>query len=271
MFVESLRRSLFRFSLILALLNVAAVSALASPSADKLLKLPGFTWKSVVTQHLRLHFEPSTLAETRIEDLKRWQEKAFVRNLQLLKVADYPFQTDIFIVASRERMKRLIGEETNDIAFPATMVTCFVFNERINASGSHELMHVMAGNAWGRKFKPWLNEGFAAFSDDIWYGYPLHDLNKYLLLRGKLIPLEKLIEDFWDYSDSVSYPQAGSFVKYLYEQYGAERIKDLWKNGTTKDLKRVLGKEVSILEKEWHSRLMEADATRVKYEIWSKS
>jgi hypothetical protein len=80
------------------------------------------------------------------------------------------------------------------------------------------------------------------------------------------VPLEKLIKNFGDYSDMISYPQAGSFVKYLYEQYGVGKIKELWKNGAAKNFKRVLGKDVAALEKDWHVRLSEADASEIKYE-----
>jgi len=257
----------FSISATFVLLTTAASFCLGSPGADELLKRKGFVWKSTVTQHFRLHFEPETLAETRIEDLKRWQVQAFAKNLQLLKAAEYSFQTDIFIVSSRERMKRLTGDETNGVAFPSTKVICFVFNEKINASGSHELMHVMARNVWDGKPKAWIGEGIAVYADDIWGGYQLHDLNKHLLLEKKLVPLEKLIEDFGDYSDLITYPQAGSFVKYLYEQYGIDKIKDVWKHGSAKDLKQVLGKDVQTLEKEWHGSLMKADATKVKYRV----
>lgn len=268
--IKNFRNFLFSISLLLAFLTIAASCCFASPSVDKLLKRKGFVWKSAVTEHLRLHFEPGTLAETRIEDLKRWQEKAYARNLQLLKIGDYAFQTDIFIVASRERMKQLIDEETNGVAYPDTKVVCFIFGKKIDASGSHELMHVMVRNAWNAKSKDWINEGFATYADDIWYGYKLHALNKYLLQEKKLIPLKKLIKDFSDYSDMISYPQAGSFVKYLYEQYGVDKVKELWKNGTVKDLKRVLGKDAATLEKEWHDTLMETDATKIKYDFSPK-
>lgn len=265
MLTKSRRLHLFTFSLMIALLTTGATFCFAAPSADELLKRKGFAWKSAVTEHLRLHFEPNSFAETRIEDLKRWQEKSFRTNLQLLKISGYLYQTDIFIVASRGRMKQLIGEETNGVAYPDKKIVCLIFNEKLNGSSSHELMHVMAGNVWGLKFKPWINEGFAIYSDDNWHGYRLHDLNKYFLLNKKLIPIEKLVADFKSGADTISYPQAGSFVKYLYEEYGVEKVKDLWKSGRVRDFKQVLGKDIFILEKEWHGKLLEADATKIKY------
>lgn len=267
---KKLRQLRSLFSITLALLTVFVNFCFASPSADELLKRKGFVWKSTASEHFRFHYEPNAWTESRIENLKRSQEKAYVKNLQLLKVSDYPYQTDIFVVASRERMKQLTGDKTNGVAYPRTKIICFIFNDKLYGWGSHELMHVMAGNVWGRKFKPWINEGFAVYSDDIWYGYKLHDLNKYLLLQGKLIPVEKLMTNFSDYSDMITYPQAGSFVKFVYEQYGADKIKELWSRGTVKDLKRILGKDVTTLEKEWQNNLLEADASNVKYEFSPK-
>lgn len=167
-------------------------------------------------------------------------------------------------------MKLLIGNETNGVAFPRTKVVCFILNEKVDASGSHELIHVMAGNTWGLKFRTWINEGFATYADDIWHGYQLHDLNKYLLQEKKLIPLEKLVDDFSSHSNLISYPQTGSFVKYIYEQYGVDKVKELWKSGTVKGMKRALGKDIVTIESEWHRRLAEADATRIKYDFSSR-
>lgn len=267
MLIKKPHNFLFSLSFMFALGITSASFCLASPSAKELLKRKDFVWKSTASEHFRFHFEPVAETENRIENLRLSQEEFFAKNLRLLKINAYPFQTDIFVVASRQRMKRLTGDETNGAAYPDTKVVCFILNEKLYGWGSHELMHVMAGNVWGKKFKPWINEGFATYSDDIWHGYKLHDLNKYLWQKKKLIPLEKLIEDFFDYSDMETYPQAGSFVKYLYEQYGVDKVRELWKGGTVRDLKRVLGKDAAALEKEWHNELMKADATNVKYEV----
>lgn len=222
------RKFLICFASLGFVLGVCVVSVSAVPTSRDLLKRKGFVWTSASTEHLRLYFEPGTFAERQIEYLKTRQEKAYARNLKLLDAGSYPHQTDIFIVDSRERMKALIGDETNGVAYPTTKVACFVYSEKADASGSHELMHVMAGNAWGTKFKPWINEGLAGYADDIWHGHKLHDLSKYFLKEQKLISLEDLVENFRAQPHMLSYPQAASFVKYLYETYGVAKVRELW-------------------------------------------
>lgn len=257
----------FSFSVFLFSLTAGAIFCSGAPRAADLLKRRGFAWKTAQTEHLRLHFESGTLAEKRIEELKTWQEIAFGRNLRLLGGQNYPFQTDVFVVESRGRMKDLIDEEINGVAYGDTNVVCFVYGEKINASGSHELMHVMAANIWGKRPRSWINEGLAVYSDDRWWGFGLHDLSKYLWQEKKLIPLEKLIENFSAHPDLITYPQIGSFVKFLYEEYGVAKVKELWSSGKEKDFARVVGKDLKTLENEWHERLKQADSAKVKYDL----
>lgn len=249
---------------------LAAISTFASPTATDLKNKKGFVWRSSETAHLRLYFEPGSFAETRIEFLRQYQEKSFARNLALLKIDEPSYKTDIFIVESRERMKQLIGGAWNGVAYPSSRVVCFVMSKSIDASGSHELMHVMVTEAFGKPSAPWINEGFAGYADDLWYGYKLHDLNKYLLVNGKLIRLGKLIAAFRKQPDMIRYPQAGSFVKFIYERYGVETVKRMWKRSDVKDIERLLGKRLDVIEKEWHAVLMEADASKVVYTVGEK-
>ncbi len=267
---EILRR--FSFPLLKVLVSLAIPCSLCfgSPTVNGLLRHKGFDWRSATTEHFQLHFEANSLAEARIEVLKLLQEKSFVGNLKLLGASQYPYKTDAFIVSSRERMKELIGSETNGIAFPDTKIVCFIYNEKTNAGGAHELMHVMARNLWAGKPKTWINEGLAVYADDQWWGYKLHDLNKYLLQRDKLIPLEEVIEHLTDYSDMIVYPEAGSFLKYLYEQYGVGKVRQLWAHGDTKDFQLVLGEDLATLEREWHGKLMSADTNRIRYDFSPK-
>jgi hypothetical protein len=236
------------------------------PRANDLLKRKGFTWKSDSSTQLRFHFEPDSHAERRLNYLKEREEQSFSRVLRLLGVSSYPHQIDFFIVDSRERMKELIGRETNAIAFPQTNVICFIFGSQANASGAHELMHAVAKNTWKGKPQLWLDEGFATYADDMWYTYRLHDLSKFFLLNNRLVSLEKLIDDFRDHHAMLSYPQAGSFVKFLYERYGMEKIKELWGKRAS-DMPRIFGKSIETLEKEWHARLAEADASKIRYRL----
>jgi hypothetical protein len=262
-----IRKFIFFLSALGLLITAGVLDARAAPTVEDLIKRKGFSWRSAVTKHLRLYFEPGTLAEARIEQLKLRQEQAFERNETLLGTDSYPYSTDLFSVESRERMKELVGDRTYGVAYPTTKVACIVYSEKSDASGSHELMHLMSGNAWGTKFKPWINEGFAVYADDNWHGHRLHDLNRYFLKKKKLISLKDLIGDFKGQAHMLSYPQAARFVKFFYDRFGVEKVRQIWSDASAKGLKRVTGEDLASLESSWHRTLMQAEDRDIKYDI----
>jgi hypothetical protein len=109
----------------------------------------------------------------------------------------------------------------------------------------------------------------AVYSDDNWYGYPLHSLGKHLRARGQLIPLASLMKNNWRNSSAmVTYPEAGSFVKFLYERYAVRQIKATWQKGS-QHIPEVFGKSVAQLEQEWLLVLDATEAGSVNYEVSS--
>jgi hypothetical protein len=72
------------------------------------------------------------------------------------------------------------------------------------------------------------------------------------------IPLKKLVNAEWEsssYSPDDDYPELGGFVEYLYETYGVARLQQAWKGGS-KSLKKVYGKNLSKLQKDYRSALL---------------
>jgi hypothetical protein len=168
----------------------------------------------------------------------------------------------VFLVNSHDRMKDLINYEGNSIAFVSTNVTCHIYSDSIDAFNAHEFMHIVSINSWGESGS-WIKEGLAVYADDHWHGYPLHAFCKHLLEQGKLIPLGNVIESFRTHADGISYPEAGSFVKYLYEVYGSTKFKEIWKQGGS-EIPHITGKSLSELELEWIRVIQRADASRVR-------
>lgn len=48
----------------------------------------------------------------------------------------------------------------------------------------------------------------------------------------------------------VTYPEAGSFMKFLYERYGRDAVKALWTQGA-ESIPKVFGESLTQLESEW--------------------
>jgi hypothetical protein len=72
------------------------------------------------------------------------------------------------------------------------------------------------------------------YSDDKWWGVPLHSMARALLDRKQLVPLKDLVKEGWSRKDSdlTTYPELGSFVKFVYEKQGMDAVKDMWQHGS---------------------------------------
>jgi hypothetical protein len=225
----------------------------------------GFSWATRRSAHFDFYVEIGTFAERDFDKIVARMEQSRT-GLERLLGAPAGKRTAVFVVASRERMKALIGLEVNGYAIGG--LSAMVYSETIKAIGAHETCHILARSLWGGSHGVWINEGLAVYSDDQWRGLPLHSIAKWLLDRDKLAPLKALVPDGWGrkYSDMITYPELGSFVKFVYENYGLQAVKTLWQRGAG-GAEAALGKSLSQAEMEWRSELAKVDASSLQYAL----
>ena len=248
---------------------VCALLAVETPakslSAKALRSARGFSWISDRSENFDYFFEAGTPAARDIEKIKERMEASRARVEKLLGTVPGP-RIPAFIVDSRARMKELAGFETNGLATGS--VSLMVYNDTINAVGAHEMCHVRAYMLWGKSHGTWVNEGLAVYSDDQWWGVPLHPVARGLLDRGKLIPLKDLVAEGWHkkYPDLDTYPELGSFVKFVYEKYGLPAVRTLWQHGAS-GAGAAFGKPLSEVEAEWRLELARIEPGFPRYKI----
>ncbi len=78
------------------------------------------------------------------------------------------------------------------------------------------------------------------YDDDFvvrWNGRPIHLCAKEFEGNGTLIALDNLLESlkFWNYCVQKTYPEAGSFVKFLLDTHGIEEMEDFIRLGDLDD------------------------------------
>ena len=225
----------------------------AAPTVPELTSRRDFAWTTAHGEHVDLYVEEKSFAAAHIDSLMTRSEAAWSRVLEVLGVATYPPRISVFVVESRDRMQALIGLTANGQAIPRRQAAFSVYNAQVDAFGAHEMFHVVAKNLWGDA-ADWINEGLAMHADDRWDGQPLHTVASYHLERGFLIPLAPLLHRFNAHDVMASYPGVGSFVKFVYERYGREAVRQAWQGGVP-GLTAATGKKLDTLEAEWHTVL----------------
>jgi hypothetical protein len=132
---------------------------------------------------------------------------------------------------------------------------------------NHEVVHLYT-SAWGSP-GALVNEGMAvAFQIDPardmiprWSGTPLHDLARQFR-QGRIVPMTALTETTsWRSQDpNVTYPESGSFMRWLVDQYGLDRVRALYARlagpneaaaGVRSAFAAVYGQSLDDLEQAW--------------------
>ncbi len=212
-----------------------------------------FNWKSKRTSHFRLYFEKGSEASRNIAALKRNVEADRARVLKLIGRSDYQPTIHAFFLTSGDQMRQLVGEAVDGRSRPSQHAVFSVVNaNRLHLT--HEICHEVVSNVWGAA-EPWIEEGLAVYADE--------GLNAYydsweLLGSRDLIPLDKLVDPEWKssmYPADTTYPELGSFVKFLHDRYGVESIRRIWQGGS-QSVPQVFGKPLAELERDWRDSLV---------------
>ncbi|MEO8100562.1 MAG: hypothetical protein ABI811_22885 [Acidobacteriota bacterium] len=223
----------------------------------EVLALPTFTWVAHHSDNFDYYVERDTPAERNIERIKTIAELSRRRVTTLLN-QELDARIPFFVVATRSRSKELAGGEMNAFTFQGRggLYIAAIYGN----VGSHEICHVLTGLAWGRPKANWIDEGLAVYSDDEWWELPLHSVARGLLEEKRLAPMKDLIKQNWSgrFPEMVTYPELGSFVKFVYERYGRQELYRLWREGAKQ-------KEIERFEREWLYELTKAERMLVPY------
>jgi hypothetical protein len=222
---------------------------------------PGFNWTYKETKHFHLYFQADSDARRRVGVLRKNVEADRDHVIHLLGATGYDPPISAFFLKSGAQMKELVGVEVDGRSRPAQhAVFSVVTPARLHLK--HELCHEMATNLWGAA-EPWIEEGLAVYADEgAPYSSAEPDTIRYdawtLLSNNSLIPFEKLIRADWNstmYSPDVTYTELGGFVKFLYDRFGVDRVKQIWQRGS-ESIPAVTGMSLADLEREWRESLV---------------
>ena len=186
---------------------------------------------------------------------------------------DYP--AVIYHLYPSEKIKiQEMGEDGYAETDRKKHIIYMVYNQDIQPIGPHELVHILTNKLNTPNYV--FNEGLAEYFEDSWRadidGVPKrlgHDeWVKRFLKEGTYVSIDILFDDnkFWkaDESAMLSYPESGSFLKYLAKQFGLERVMQafikLKRRPTNKSFNHdvfleIFKRSVAEAESEWLSTL----------------
>lgn len=153
----------------------------------------------------------------------------------------------------------LFGSKKADIAKPWLGHIYLTFSN-YQETLKHELVHALASH-FGKtifkitpNFNPAIIEGLSMAIDNKFDNYPVHYAAKIAYDSNYKVNLKKLFTGFNFFTNysALSYVYAGSFIKFLIENYGIKKVKDFYSNP---DFKKVFNSEFYTIEKKYYEFL----------------
>ncbi|MDU1890053.1 MAG: peptidase MA family metallohydrolase [Dysgonomonas sp.] len=188
--------------------------------------------------------------------------KYVMDNLRIINESEYKKLTNIIFVRDYDEMFKYVNEKlagtiicAENTSTNQNFVFC-LYEDGKATSLKHELMHIISYQKWGEVIGGtpliWLSEGLAMYADPTIYcnENSFEKIYAVLMQNNKLLSTHSLIEDFrggnpnnkdFDYVRIlISYNQSAYIVQYMIDNYGIDKIKQLWQSGMD-DFEKIFG------------------------------
>lgn len=211
------------------------------------------------TQSVSFHFTPGDAVDA------NWQQGFHDWITGQLEV-QLPAKLQYYKYTDRGQMSRITGRNTNGFAEPSVYAVHSIFPH-----DGHEAVHVYSALV-GRPSN-FFNEGIAvalniepdaAVGEPQWNGTHVYAHTQLLVRTNQFRPLSGIVstDGFRGVSEWVGYGEAGSFVLFLVEQYGIDRMLVFFRMSAQGDsLSRIEANVQSV----WRMSLSEAEAAWLEY------
>lgn len=192
-----------------------------------------------------------------------WQEDYFAWLTEKLGM-ETDIRIDYYKYTSRAQLEELTGRSTNAFAQAnqARIHTIWWID-------NHECVHILTDKYWGLP-PAIINEGMAVShqaklvdGDFVpgWNGQDFHLLAKGYLADEQIPVMDELLDShrFWDYDANMVYALAGSFVAFLLDTFGYDRMRDYHKGSgywdpvkeTNRRFESAFGQPVADIWQQW--------------------
>lgn len=235
------------------LLCAVAVRAQGTDSlVGRALASPGFTWRSVDADGIRLYYQPGSFAERHRIMLLRSAEAAVAKGLAFLALEADDRELRVIYVDSRAQMEKLVGSPYAGLAEPEGHGVFLVCNPEWRSFDTHEIAHILSLGRWGAPAEgsAWMVEGLANAVDGLCQTSDVDRIASYLLAAGRWPGLSAFTANAASLGEIPAAVFGASLLRYLRGKYGAAILEETWRTGLTAVMKA--GKiDPARMEAEW--------------------
>ncbi len=236
-----------------------------------------FTWAVSESQHFQFYYMPGTAAGRDLAQLVALAEVSLAGISSILEMDLDGKMSVYFVPRVFWQGGATYGNKVQLISYLDRNYTGVETWSYFTHEGTHALAQdLLQPKEEGGGPDGVLVEGLAVWASDGHYRQePLDDWAAVVATSDGFIPLADLrAGPFYDFQHETSYLEGASFVKFLVEQYGLDRLKELYGQATGDAghdetlVQRLYGRDYGALEADWLAYLAGLDPTPEQAEIW---
>ncbi len=209
------------------------------------------------TEHFDLWYQKGTMDEAKLALVAADHEYRLARVVEYLGVSPRG-RISSYVFPNNEAKRRFTGSAETQVAnidHREIYVTDYGYPHPVI---EHELAHIVSGEICGIFGLPW--NGLVpnvAFLEGIAVAAAWHDRGSgtpheqsAAMLKEKLLPSAEKIAGlgFWTDRQARAYTAAGSFLRFLGDTYGVEKVREAYRHTSVEE---AFGKDLGALEVEW--------------------
>ena len=182
------------------------------------------------TKHYVFTYKEDSLAAKDIKKIAKIQEECLTKISNTLKVS-FTEKIKYYLLESAKEIGKLYGinEPINGFAVWGENKIYALYNDKIKCIGPHEDTHLISFVINTPKSN-FIVEGLAMYFDEKWWGLDNDVWASYYKANNKDLSISNLLsnEEFDSLNCEITYPIAGSFVKYLINRFGVDKFIQLY-------------------------------------------
>ncbi|MBS3777533.1 MAG: hypothetical protein KGY70_20235 [Bacteroidales bacterium] len=227
-------------------------------------------WEEMESENIVIHYRPEGFSASPSPDENAVQTMLENQNYYYHAIQDSiqrSFSDKVLIyIYNKDEGKSLIGTDGGGHAIPKLNSFYYTYlpdrrkltdqyQKKNPPLGAHELVHVITHRTLGYPPTKMMSEGYAVWLDGDYGGYAIDDIiRKYRDDQpDKIMKTSELLKESTN-EESVYYPNAGVFVRYLVRTYGVEKVNQLFvsdEDAFQKDFEKITGDKWKTMADEY--------------------
>ena len=211
-----------------------------------------FSWRSISDEEITIYYLEGSFAEKHRMMLLASLKTSMHEVLDLLEESEYMHGLNAFYLESRDVMESIVGKPYAGYSDWTAHSIFLVINPQWRSFERHEFAHIVTMVVWGdpNPTSGWMVEGIPVYCDGWCREYSIDQIAYSMLKNDQLPKPDILFNEYRTLGEIRAGFSSASLVGFIVNEFGTDKLRDLWHDGTDK-IEDILGENQTAIYESW--------------------